>query len=53
MRKKLLKETNPHLRDPKQYEEALIKNVISSSAIEGIRVTAALLKKKTRHLRHN
>jgi len=53
MRKKSLKETNPYLKDPKQYEEALIKNVISSSAVEGIRVTPALLKKKSRHLRHS
>ena len=53
MRKKSLKETNPYLKDPKQYEEALIKNVISSSAVEGIRVTPALLKKKSKHLRQS
>ena len=46
MKKKSLKETNPFLRDPKQYETALNANVITSSAIEGIRVTPAQLQKK-------
>jgi hypothetical protein len=46
MKKKSLKETNPFLRDPKQYESALIANVITSSAVEGIRVTPSQLKKK-------
>jgi hypothetical protein len=29
-----LLETNPHLRDPKKYQKALITNVSSSTAIE-------------------
>ena len=31
---KSLKETNPHLRDAEKYEELLITNVTSSTAIE-------------------
>ncbi len=47
MIKKSLKDTNPYLKDPKQYEAALIANVITSSAVEGIRIaTAQLLKKR-------
>lgn len=53
MRKKSLKETNPYLKDPKKYEEALIKNVITSSAVEGIRVTPELLKKKPKPQRQS
>ncbi len=34
MDKKSLIETNPYLKDPKKYREALIKNVSSSTAIE-------------------
>ena len=34
MRKKPLIETNPYLRDPEKYEESLIANVLSSTAIE-------------------
>lgn len=44
MKKKPLKETNPYLKDSKKYESSLIKNVITSSAVEGIRITPALLK---------
>lgn len=47
MKKKSLKETNPHLKDPKKYEAALIANVITSSAVEGIRVTSSQLQKKS------
>jgi hypothetical protein len=47
MKKKSLKETNPYLKDCKQYETALIANVITSSAVEGIRVTPAQLTKKS------
>ena len=36
MKNKPLIETNPHLKDPVQYKTALIKAVVSSSAIEGI-----------------
>ncbi len=46
MKKKSLKETNPYLKDPKQYEYALIANVITSSAVEGIRITPSQLKKR-------
>ena len=46
MKKKSLKETNPYLKDPKKYETALIKNVITSSAVEGIHITPAKLIKK-------
>jgi len=48
MPKKSLKETNPHLKDPRKYESALLTNVITSSAVENIRVTPELLKKKPR-----
>jgi len=34
MDKKSLIETNPYLKDPKKYREALIKSVSSSTAIE-------------------
>lgn len=45
---KPLKETNPYLRDQKRYEDALINNVITSSAAEGIIITRKqLLKNKT------
>ncbi|MBI3582820.1 MAG: hypothetical protein HY096_02580 [Nitrospinae bacterium] len=46
MKKKPLIETNPYLKDPKKYESSLIKNVITSSAVEGIRITPAQLLKK-------
>ena len=36
-RKKSLKETNPYLKDPLLREELILRSVISSSAIEGIR----------------
>jgi hypothetical protein len=34
MRKKSLIETNPYLKDPDKYEQALITNVASSTAVE-------------------
>ena len=37
MKKKPLKETNPYLKDPLLREEMILRSVISSSAIEGIR----------------
>jgi len=46
MKKKSLKDTNPFLKDPKKYEASLLVNVITSSAVEGIRVTPAQLRKK-------
>lgn len=36
--KSKLSATNPYLRDPLKRERALLKSVVSSSAIEGIRV---------------
>ena len=53
MRKKSLKETNPYLKNPKQYETALIANVITSSAVEGIRVTPSQLQKISPKSRHS
>lgn len=37
MKKKSLKETNPYLKDPLLREELILRSVISSSAVEGIR----------------
>lgn len=52
--KKPLIESNPYLKDPKKYETALIKNVITSSAVEDIRITPAqLLKKGLKITQHN
>ena len=47
MPKKSLKETNPYLKNPKRYEAALIKNVVTSSAVESIHITPAKLSKKS------
>lgn len=46
MNKKSLIHTNPYLKNKKKYEAALIANVISSSAIEGIHVTPGKLLRK-------
>lgn len=43
---KTLKETNPYLKDLKRYEAALINNVVTSSAVEGILIKPEQLKKK-------
>jgi predicted unusual protein kinase regulating ubiquinone biosynthesis (AarF/ABC1/UbiB family) len=49
MPKKSLKETNPYLKDPKIFETALVANILTSSAVEGIRISAEkLLKHKTK-----
>jgi len=37
--KNKLSDVNPYLRDPVKRKHAMLKSVISSSAIEGIRVT--------------
>ena len=37
MKKKPLRETNPYLKDPLLREELILRSVISSSAVEGIR----------------
>jgi len=47
MKKKSLKETNPYLKDPEKYEASLTASVVTSSAVEGIRITAAQLQKKS------
>jgi hypothetical protein len=46
MSKRSLKETNPYLQDQKKYEAALIKNVVTSSAVESIHITPVKLMKK-------
>lgn len=43
--KKSLVETNPHLRDPMKRREMLERSILSSSAIEGIRITAEELRR--------
>ena len=52
MPKKSLKQTNPYLKDSKKYEPALIKNVITSSAVEGIRITEDKLLNKNSKIFH-
>lgn len=47
MKKKSLKETNLYLKNSKQYEAALIKNVMTSSAVESIHITPKKLLKKS------
>lgn len=37
--KKSLLETNPYLKNPAERDKALARSVVTSSAIEGIRVT--------------
>lgn len=52
MHKKSLRKTNPYLKDSKIYVPALINNVITSSAVEGIRITQEkLLKKNSKNSR--
>jgi len=43
-----LSETNPYLRDPVKRKRALMRSVVSSSAIEGIRVSYKTLLSGTR-----
>jgi hypothetical protein len=43
---KPLKETNPYLRDHIRYEDSLINNVITSSAVEGIMIKREKLLKE-------
>ena len=47
MSKKPLIETNPYLKNHKKYKSALITNVLSSSAIEGIHCSFTKKSKKT------
>ncbi len=44
--KKSLKKTNPYLKDSKIYVPALIKNVITTSAVENIHITQDKLLNK-------
>jgi hypothetical protein len=46
---KSLKETNPHLRDAKTYEDVLVTNVISSTAIELGAVPRSITRSLTNH----
>lgn len=43
--KKSLIETNPFLKDPAKRREMLERSVLSSSAIEGIRITGEELRR--------
>jgi len=52
MKKKSLKETNPFLKNSKAYHDALIQTVISSSAIEGIRISKENLINLPKTLKH-
>jgi len=54
--KNKLSDVNPYLRDPVKRRRAMMRSVISSSAVEGIRVTlkdlrAGLGKPATRKVR--
>ena len=40
MKKKSLLETNPYLKDPAECEAAILRNVATSSAIEGVTLSA-------------
>jgi hypothetical protein len=40
--------SNKYLRDPAMREEALIRNVVSSSSIDGIRVSPEQLQRKSK-----
>lgn len=40
MKNKPLSQTNTHLRDPEKRRRALLRSVLSSSAVEGIYLTA-------------
>ena len=44
MSKKSLLESNPYLRDPAKYQDALITSVSSSTAIETATSTASVAK---------
>jgi len=54
--KKSLLETNPYLKDPTERNKALVRNVVSSSAIEGIRVSrdakSGLFVAQSKDLKH-
>ena len=45
MKKKPLSETNPYLKDPEKRRKGMITNVVSSSAIEGIKVSKKTIEK--------
>jgi hypothetical protein len=46
---KSLKETNPHLRNAEKYEDVLVTNVISSTAIELGSVPRSITRSLTNH----
>lgn len=39
MKQKSLSQTNEYVRDPEKRQKALIRSVLSSSAVEGIKLT--------------
>ncbi|MBI5213467.1 MAG: hypothetical protein HY957_08875 [Nitrospirae bacterium] len=47
MSKKSLLETNPYLKDPEKYRQALIINVSSSTAIETEESVESIIRKLT------
>ena len=47
MRKNTLINVNPNLRDPNKYEKALVKNVLTSTAIEIGKVPESIIKSLT------
>jgi hypothetical protein len=47
MSKKSLKESNQYLQNSKKYKAALVTNVVTSSAVESIRIHPQKLLKKT------
>jgi len=49
---KSLKETNPYLKDSKKYKTALIKNVVTSSAVKSIQIIPEKLRKTKSKLSH-
>ena len=49
MKKKPLSQTNAYLQDPETRRKALIRSVLSSSAVEGIKMTAEELETLQQH----
>ena len=49
MKQQPLSQTNVHLRDPKKRRQALLRSVVTSSAVEGITLTAQELAQLKRN----
>ena len=45
MKSEKLIHTNPHLRDPKKFKEALLRNVLSSTAVEIGKIPPSMRRK--------